>query len=309
MTARYVRPVATGAFVLGCVAIGTWLVARDRDAVTQAAAQLAVWQLAAACGFAALAMCAMLISWVHATRACGIDLPIREGWTIFSVSQLTKYLPGGVWPIVTQTALGRSIGLPAAAMSSAGAVHLVLTVWVALSVGGALALLVLPVKGWIAWAPVMAAALTVTLWPPVLNRLLSRASRLTRRLGIELDLPSVSTRSLVSSTAWCLVANGLFALHVSALLPSPSVRASLENVGLSLVAYSLASAAGVLVVMAPAGAGAREGVLVLALTSQHPLSVALVVAVVSRVVLIGVDLVLAMTQTLRVRARVRSRLG
>lgn len=308
MRTRPVRLVVTIAFVVGCVLVGAWIVARDWDRISAAGRHLTSTQIGSSFGFGLVAMALMLVSWVHAVRACGIDISLRQGWSIYPVAQVTKYVPGSVWPILAQATLGRTIGAPATAMSSAGAVHLALSVGVTLAMGTVVSPFFLTIEGWIAWAPVVALVLLLALWPPVLNRLLSLATHALARARLPVRLPTVESRHLARSAVWCASANVFFALHIWSLLPAFG-RVSIVQLTLSLAAYALASSAGVLVVFAPAGAGAREGVMTLVLCALYPLATALVVAVVSRVVLVAVDVLLALTQAPTLKAPWQRRPG
>ena len=127
----------------------------------------------------------------------------------------------------------------------------------------------------------------VLLSPPVLNRLLRLAFRVTRRPATDI---TVSGSALLASTAWGFlqwVGFGLQAWLLARGLGGGHDRLLLLAVG----AFALAWVVGFLVVFVPAGAGAREAALVLVLGPTLGNANALALALVSRALMIVGDLV------------------
>jgi hypothetical protein len=125
--------------------------------------------------------------------------------------------------------------------------------------------------------------------PPVLNRLLGFGLRLLRRPPLD---TSLSARGLLeavglAASSWLLQGAGAYALAAPLLGPGGS-RAHL--LALTVGGYAIASAAGVLVIIAPAGLGVREPALLAALTSELTTANALVVALVIRLLVTVADL-------------------
>ena len=135
----------------------------------------------------------------------------------------------------------------------------------------------------------MAGAVALALLRPRwLNRALAWAFDRAGRTPPPVDLPG---RSLAAAVAWLIACWGFFGLH--AWLLARPLGAGAADVAPTIGAFALAFVAGLLVVPLPAGAGVREGVLVATLAGSIGAPAALTVSLVSRLVLLVVDLTLA----------------
>ena len=132
---------------------------------------------------------------------------------------------------------------------------------------------------------IVAAAL---IWPGWLHRGLAWAFARAGRTPPPTALPG---RSLAGAVAWLIACWGFFGIHVW-LLARP-LGADAADLVPTAGAFALAFVAGLLVVPLPAGAGVREGVLVATLAGSIGAPAALTVSLVSRLVLLAVDLFLA----------------
>jgi glycosyltransferase 2 family protein len=139
------------------------------------------------------------------------------------------------------------------------------------------------------WAFLAVPVLLALLHPRIVNASVGRLLRLTRRAPLERAL---SARAVVLAMVWALLSWVLLGLQVWLLairLGAPPGRAVLLSVG----GFAFAWSAGFLVVIAPAGAGVRELLLVAVLTSLITPGAATAAALVSRVLMSVGDLVLA----------------
>lgn len=216
--------------------------------------------------------------WHTMLAALGYPLGSAAGARIFFVGQLGKYLPGSLWPALAQMELSRDHGVPGRAAAAA----VVLFLWVHLLTGAGVAALALPAAGlahpaWVLGAAGCAALLT----PPVLSRGLGLVLRLTRRQPLP-RLPD--TGSVATAAAWALLMWICYGVHLFALVRPLTAEAGILG---SLGAYGAAWCVGFLFVVAPAGAGVREGALVALL----PLAAgsALAVALISRLLMTVAD--------------------
>lgn len=279
-------------FALALAGAG-WAIARRGSELTDALSQLSVWAVMGSFAFGVLAILAMFGSWLAAITDSGVVLPVRDGLRIYGVGQIGKYLPGSVWPVLTQARLGRRIGISPLRMASGATLGLAVSVCSALVLG----IVLLPFSGAAAvrqlwWTPLAAIPLIVVLMPAVLNRLIVWAARVLRRGEVE---SGYTLRGIGLSAGWAAVGNLFFGLHIFCLGHALGVT-SFRDYLLSVCAYSLAAAIGVLVIFVPAGAGVREGVLIAVLAPVLTVDAALAIALVSRVVLILVDVLLAVSQ-------------
>jgi hypothetical protein len=244
--------------------------------------------LAAATVAVAAGHLASFRSWRALLADLGFPLPPGAGLRVFYLGQLGKYLPGSIWPAVTQMELGRDYKVPQRVSGAAAAITMLL----ALGSGLLLAVVLLPLAGggvpeqyrWAAAALPLAVLLAA---PPVLNRLLRVGLRLTRRA----PLPSpLSLAGACRAAAWALAAWVLYGLQVWLLARQLGAVGDLDLLGVSVGAFAGAWCAGFLLVAAPAGAGVREGALILLLGSSIGRPQATVIGIVSRLLFLVADL-------------------
>ena len=242
--------------------------------------------LAVLAGLFASSLC-----WRSLLASLGDELPLRLSTHVFFLGQLGKYLPGSVFAVGAQAELARNHGVQRTRVVTAGLVFLAVLTATGLFVAVAL----LPFTGpevlrayW--WALLALPPLLGSLVPRVLTRLLELVLRLTRRPPLDQPL---AAGHLGRGVGWALVMWLLYGMHLV-----PLVLAQPHNHGpnillASIGGYALAWTAGFLFVIAPAGAGIREAVLVLALAGLAGRQEALAVALLSRGVQTAGDLILA----------------
>lgn len=287
-----------GFVVLGVAAavVVVWL---RREEVAAALSRLSVGAAVGSLVAGAAAGYATMLAWRSLLADFGTALPLAPAGRVFFLGQLGKYLPGSIWPVMAQMELGREYGVRRA--SSAAAATLMLVLAAVTGTGVAAAILPLASDGLLSeyrWVALVAVPLLALLHPQVQQWLARLAGRLIRR---RLDLPRTSARGMLRAAAWMLAAWALFGLHLHLLVASTCscTVSPLLNVGI----FALAWVSGFLFVIAPAGAGIREGVLVLGLAPVLDPAAALLVALVSRVLLTVADLVMAAGGVLGARRR------
>ncbi|MER7276265.1 lysylphosphatidylglycerol synthase domain-containing protein [Dactylosporangium sp. NPDC000244] len=277
------------AALAGCAA-AIW---PHRAAVAAAARDVGVAAVGLGAAAAVAGLLATLQSWRAVLDGLGSPLPALPAARVFFAGQLGKYLPGSVWPIVAQMELARAHGVPRSRTAAAG----LLTMGVSLVAGLLTAAATLPLAlagsdGRLRWLLVAAPVAAAALHPAVLNRVIARALRLTRRPPLERPLPG---RAVLAAAGWAIVTWLLFGAHVWLLLRP--LRPLGEQAGPALVVcvggFALAWCLGFLVVIAPAGAGARDLVLVGLLATVAGGGAAAAVALLSRAVMTAADLMLA----------------
>ena len=229
--------------------------------------------------------------WRTVLADLGSRVPLQVAARIFFVGQLGKYVPGSVWPIVMQAELGRDHRVPRQRTATATLVTLLLSVASALLV----VLLALPFDSRVVppgfeWAVVLVVPLLVALHPTVLSGgrtarcgwpAASRWSTGRRCAGRRSRPPGPSGRgSAPASRCTCWRWRS-------------GAPAGLDTASLAIGGYTLAWAVGFLVVVAPAGAGAREVALAAVLAPVLTNGEVIVVVLVSRLLFTGVDLAAA----------------
>lgn len=238
----------------------------------------------------ALATVFSLLGWRALLADAGSPVAVRPAARIFLISQLGKYIPGSVWTVLAQVELAREHEVPARRSATVS----LLTLCVTTLAGLVAASLTLPfssttVSRDYGWVFLTAPLLLLLLHPRSVATWSGLAFRLLRRKPEPLLL---SWRGLGAGVAWAMLTWAALGVHFGVLVRSVAGSGP-ETWSLSLGVFALAWVAGFLFVVAPAGAGVREAVLVLGLSSVVPAGAALVLALVSRVVLVVVDVVLA----------------
>ncbi|HEY8718330.1 lysylphosphatidylglycerol synthase domain-containing protein [Pengzhenrongella sp.] len=288
---RSLKRAARISFLLLAVVLLVVTVVRERTALAIAVQQLSVGSLVAATLLVLAGLVAQLLSWRALFAGPGSSVPsLRASAQIYYVGQLGKYVPGAVWAVVAQSDLGtrHRISRSRSAVVALGA----LAVLVVTGTGVAAVILTVTSPGslrsyW--WAlPALPVGVALLL-PPVFNRLIAWVLRVTGRGAAN---EGIEGRSLVVSSAWALVMWAMFGAHAWVLAAAlgghgPSIAAICTG------AFALAWVVGLLIVIAPAGAGAREAALVLALGAVLDRPDALVLALVSRIIMVIADAVVA----------------
>jgi uncharacterized membrane protein YbhN (UPF0104 family) len=242
--------------------------------------------LAAAAGLGGL-----WASWWAVLGGLGAHLPGTASRTTYFAAQLGKYVPGSVWPAVLQARMGRRYGIAGSTMVASYALWMAVLCMVGALAGG----LVLTggrieLSPWIALGAVATGVVAI---PALLHErglpgLVARLAERTGRRFPPLQLGWGPARDVVALSALTWLLLGLHAW----LLARP-LGAGLDELPLVVGAFALAFVVGILAVPLPAGAGLREAVLVLTLGASVGRAGALTVALLSRLVLIVVEVLLA----------------
>jgi glycosyltransferase 2 family protein len=229
-----------------------------------------------------------LMVWREIIADLGSRLSVAEAWRIFFIGNVSKYVPGSIWPVLVQAELGADRGIP----RSRSAVSVLISYTVMTCSGAVVAAITLPLAtaGSVAqyfWILFVVPVGIVMLSPPVLNRLLGLVLRVSRQPALE---KGISYRGLGRTMGWALAAwatNGLMIYVLMRQLAGDRQGTLLVSVG----AYSLSWTVGFLAIFAPAGLGVREAVMIAVLHSQATATIALTVALVQRALSVVADAV------------------
>lgn len=273
--------------VVACIA---WFVIVSWREVAAALAQLHVGLLAGAVATAVLGIGFAMLSWRACMRALDASLPLGASASTYFVGQLAKYVPGSVWAVLAQADLAARHGIGRSVTAAASLAQMLVSVLSGMLVGGIGLLLagsdVLATYWWIVPASLLCG---IALWPPLLQLVLRLAGRVLRREALrEVRVRPVP---MLAAAAWCALMWVAFGAHF-ALLVAP-FAADPGTLLLAAGAYAFAWVAGFVIIFLPAGAGAREGVLVLALGSVIGVPTALSMALVSRFAMLAADVLVA----------------
>jgi uncharacterized membrane protein YbhN (UPF0104 family) len=224
-----------------------------------------------------------------------VDLGSRLPWgtaaRVFFVGQLGKYVPGSVWPMVMQAELASDHGVARRRTAAATVVTMLISVAAALAVvAGTLPFVPDVVPPGFGWAVVLVVPLLVLVHPAILDRLINAGLSAIGREPLE---RRTSVRGTAVATGWALVSWAAAGVQVWALAASLGGPVTARGLALATGGYALAWAVGFIVVVAPAGAGAREVVLAAVLSTVLDRGAVVVVVLLSRVLFTAGDLTLA----------------
>lgn len=283
--------------VLACVAYALHVRWDEAGAALRA---LSPWVVLTALAAAMAGLFGQLLAWRCLLTDLGSALPLRVAARVMFLGQLGKYLPGSVWAFVAQVELAHDQQVPRARGVAATALAVVVTLVVNVAVAAATLPIASPeaARRWW-WVLVLAPALLLLLRPRLVTALLRGVQRLVRggRMIPESELQQVSGYGLAGAVGWSVAAWLPLALHVWVLVAALG-DTGVHTLPLAAGAYALAWTLGLVVIVAPAGIGVRELVLVVALAPVMDPGAALVVAALSRLVLTVADLLWAALATL-----------
>lgn len=278
------------AFVLVALVLGVIAVVNRWQDVRPVLHRLDAGWLALSFAAALLALVASAAMWRSLLAGMGSRLPVRVAGRVFLVSQLGKYLPGSVWPVLAQMELARDHEVPRTRAGTASILVMVMN----LASGLFVAALTIPVfAGDVAaryrWMLLLAPVILAFLYPRILNPLLNVLFRLARRPPPE---HALRLRDIARGFAWSLATWLAYGVHTWLLALGIGTHAA-AALPLAIGGFALAFCAGFLVVIVPAGAGVRDVALAAALSPVLGAGGAIVVSLASRLLLVIADLAAA----------------
>jgi uncharacterized membrane protein YbhN (UPF0104 family) len=278
-------------FAVVAVGLAVWAVASRREQVVDALLRMqGRWLLVA--GLSTLANLLLTgMAWRAILTDLGSRLPLRAATRVFFVGQIGKYMPGSLWPVVVQAELASDHGVARRRSAAATLVLILLSAFSALVVVlGSLPFVPAVAENGFGWTLLLVLPLVVLLHPRVLGRLLDRALRAVGRPPLG---EWTSLRGTAAALAWALASWMCAGLQVFCLAISLGAPRTGHTLALAVGGYALAWAVGLVVVIAPAGAGAREVALAALLSQVLDPGAVVVVVLLSRVLFTGADLTLA----------------
>jgi hypothetical protein len=288
--ANRVRRLLGVVVVVVVIGAAAYAIYRQRHAFSEALDDVGIGALLLSLVLAAVGVGFTFLIWREVLLGLDVDLPVATAARVFFTSQLGKYLPGSVWPVLLQMEAGRARGASRRTMLAAN----VITILISCAVGLVLACGLLPfadtgalARYW--WLLPALPFLLALLHPRVIPWVFERAFALLRRPA---SVAPLHVRDSVRAALWSAASFAALGAHVAVLAHAVGAHAG-PSLLLGIGGMSLAVTAGVLFVPAPAGAGVRDVILVLVLSAQLAAGPALAVVVASRVLLIVVDLLLA----------------
>lgn len=234
----------------------------------------------------------MVLTWTRTMRWWGATLHFREAWRIWALSNLARFIPGGVWQFAGMAGLAARAGTSPVAATGG----VVLQQLVVLVSGLAVTAAFLPALAIPHFPLSYGSALVIALGALALTAiLLPHAATLMQRLTARLFsrpvlFPSMRAGSVASYSAALIVpwlAYGIaFWLFARGIVGDRA-----PGIPLSIASFTAAYVWGIIWVPAPSGLGVREAALVALLTPQLGADVAVILAIGSRIWLTGVEII------------------
>lgn len=289
------------------VAAAVWQLWANWDSVAHTIADLQWHRTALSLVAVIVGIGSSTLSWQVLLDDLGKPIGVGRGAQIFLVGQLGKYLPGSIWAYVLQIELGSKAGLARARTFAATLFSVVIAVVAAL-LCGSLAIPSLmaadPRLSWLPWLYVILPFAIVMLWPRVLTAIVRVGFKVLRRPRP--DHP-VTLLVVLKSLGFAIVSYFAFGTHLW-LLADTREGLTISPWALCVGTMAVAMLAGLVFFLLPSGVGAREFVIIAALTPIVGIGPATAYAAVSRVMFIVADLATAGTAA-GVAVAARRRLG
>ena len=239
--------------------------------------------------------------WRRLLAALGSELPPLPAATIWFVSGLGRFVPTSLLTPVIRTAMGEREGVAKRVVLVSIAYEVALSLCAALVVSAYFIVDLPDLQGH--WARFLAIGLPVlgliALQPRIFHRLTAKVLERLGRSGVPGYLSSRRILEFLALYALVYVLAGLstYALGQS-IYPMGS-----DDIVTVLGAFAVGTTIGIIAFVVPAGLVAREAGLAVALTPIMPTAPAVAIAVLSRVVQIAVEVLLASLTQLAVRRR------
>lgn len=276
------------------VAAAVWQLWTNWDSVAHTVATLQWHRTVLSLVAVVVGILCSTLSWQVLLDDLGKPIGVGRGAQIFLVGQLGKYLPGSIWAYVLQIELGRKAGVARARTFAATLFSVVIAVVAAL-VSGSLAIPELaaadPHLSWLPWLYLVLPFALILLWPRVLTGIVRTGFRILRRPRP--DHP-VTFRVVATSLLLAIGSYAAFGTHLWLLADTRS-GLTIGPWALCVGTMAVAMLAGLVFFLLPSGVGAREFVIIVALTPLVGVGAATAYAAVSRVMFILADLTTAGT--------------
>jgi glycosyltransferase 2 family protein len=198
--------------------------------------------------------------WLLLMRSFGAHIAVRPALRVYCTSNLGKYLPGKVWHVFARVYLAQQYGAPVARATSGSVADVLIFV----AAGCVVSVLALPtLLGWTIELPflvglmvVAAAVIGTLLHPAILNAVFALAGRFApkfRDVRLEVGFPSILRIFGLDLLLWTVICGGVYTAVQSVSPVSIHYAPTLAAI------YAVSYTSGLIMPLAPAGLGVREG--------------------------------------------------
>ncbi len=225
----------------------------------------------------------------HLYRHLGVKLHGPQGFILYMVPTLGRYLPGKVLSLAGHVLIARRYGIEFSVSAAAIALLTVVGLATATLVGFIFLLIQPPGivdEQWLRWVLIAGVVLvTISLLPGVWFRFLNAALRIFNRQ----PLSATPGYSVLLGSILLMSVHVVFLIAGYAAMTAGAIGTSMNDLPILIGAICIANTLGFIAVFAPAGIGVREGVLLILLTPTLGAGAAALFAVTLRLIQIVAD--------------------
>jgi len=218
--------------------------------------------------------------WILLLKFLGESIKFKQALYIISVSQISRFIPGKIWPIMGKVYLGDKIGIKKGKILLSIALENIIGLIAAISIALLVVYSRINLKSFLRLDILVFILLfcVILMHPSVIQYALKLISKLTKRQIMTLNLKYTQLLLILlfhicTGFAQCI---GFFFLLRSMYFISTALILPISGI------YMLSYLIGFLSFVAPGGLGVKEGALSVLLTMYIPASLAIMIALVSR---------------------------
>ncbi|MFN2518159.1 MAG: lysylphosphatidylglycerol synthase domain-containing protein [Jatrophihabitantaceae bacterium] len=295
LTRRSVGTLVPVAVAIAALAAATLVVFRDRDQLSESIRRLGWPTVGLSFALAVAGVFFIALLWRAVLTGLGAPTEFRAACAMFFISQLGKYLPGSLWPVVSQMEFGRRHCIARRTMLAANVITLALSLTVALILAAALLPFSSPdALGRFWWTFLLLPPLVACVHPRALPAVLDALFRVFKREPLN---QRVTGRSVVAAVSWSGLSWVVLGLHLYVITHALGAHGP-AGLAAAIGGVTFGVAVGIVVIPAPAGIGVRDVALGAVLTPGLGATNAIAAALASRILLVGADVVLAVLSVL-----------
>jgi uncharacterized membrane protein YbhN (UPF0104 family) len=275
--------------ILAVIVFASYYFARQWSGVQTALQAISPLSMVASFVVQILGLFCGTLAWVSLLNGLGPKVPVVRGAQIALVGGLGKYVPGSLWAYVLQMELGRAHGIVRGRVLVASLYAAGVGVVSSLVLGGLAMPTVMAGHRELLWLFLLLPVGLACLHPKVMTWLATLILRVFKRPPLPY---TVSFTTVLRAFLLTLLSYALYGLHLWFLvnaLVDPNARILMLLTG----AISLGFTIGLFAFVLPSGIGAREAILIGAMTLVLNQSAASAVSLVSRAMFVASDLVVA----------------
>ena len=219
--------------------------------------------------------------WRLILKRLNISLSFLKGLRIFFYSELGKYLPGKIWTFAGRMYFCQKIGIPNSKTFVSMVLELALTI-----ISGILIFLIsllfssrfrMDINPFL--LVIVGVLILTNIHPKILVRIINFFLRLLKKEPIRIDLNF--SQILIMTAYYCIIwfcfGIAFYFLINSVTFITPSKIPILTG------SFAISNTIGVMALFAPAGLGVREGILAVLLNNFFPISLAILLSLLSRI--------------------------